>query len=98
MTARIYQPTTTTIRRLATVLKRGGLVAVPSETVYGLAAHALDAAACQKIFEVKGRPPTDPLIVHVLNALAQAVPDMPGRGRADVAKGIRGQPAPAARV
>lgn len=49
MTARIYQPTTTTIRRLATVLKRGGLVAVPSETVYGLAAHALDAAACQKI-------------------------------------------------
>jgi len=83
MMARIYQPTTTTIRRLATVLKRGGLVAVPSETVYGLAAHALDAAACQKIFEVKGRPPTDPLIVHVHSlAAAAAVAELTPAARA----------------
>ncbi|MEY2881157.1 MAG: hypothetical protein RLZZ15_3537 [Verrucomicrobiota bacterium] len=50
---------------LARVLRRGGLVAVPTETVYGLAANALDAAACEEIFRAKGRPSTDPLIVHI---------------------------------
>eukprot|EP00759_Apiculatamorpha_spiralis_P040059 PhF_6_TR38718/c0_g1_i1/m.57948 len=48
-------------------IKKGNLVAFPTETVYGLGAHALDATACTKVFEVKGRPPTDPLIVHVLD-------------------------------
>jgi L-threonylcarbamoyladenylate synthase len=38
---------------------------MPTETVYGLAANALDAAACEKIFIAKARPQTDPLIVHV---------------------------------
>jgi L-threonylcarbamoyladenylate synthase len=47
------------------VLREGGLVAAPTETVYGLAANALDAAACAKIFTAKARPPTDPLIVHI---------------------------------
>lgn len=46
-------------------IRRGELVAFPTETVYGLGANALDAAAVQKIFEVKGRPQTSPLIVHV---------------------------------
>lgn len=46
-------------------LRRGQLVAVPSETVYGLAAHALDPAAVRKIFLAKGRPWYDPLIVHL---------------------------------
>lgn len=46
-------------------LRGGGLVAIPTETVYGLAADALDARACSRIFEVKSRPLTDPLIVHV---------------------------------
>lgn len=50
---------------LADFLRSGGLVAVPTETVYGLAANALDAAACARIFEAKGRPAYDPLIVHV---------------------------------
>ena len=45
--------------------RAGGLVAFPTETVYGLGANALDAAAVQRIFEAKGRPLTSPLIVHV---------------------------------
>ena len=49
----------------AKVLRGGGLVAFPTETVYGLGANALDPAAVQKIFEMKGRPETSPLIVHV---------------------------------
>jgi len=47
------------------VLKNGGVVALPTETVYGLAADALDPAACAKIFEAKSRPYSDPLIVHI---------------------------------
>ena len=46
-------------------LRRGNLVAFPTETVYGLAANALDSVAVAKIFELKGRPTFDPLIVHV---------------------------------
>src|SRR5947209_8702796 len=53
------------IRECCAILKRGGLVAIPTETVYGLAANALDAAAVKKIFEAKQRPAWDPLIVHV---------------------------------
>jgi len=71
MKARILPPTPTNLRRLAAVLRRGGLVAIPTETVYGLAAAALDAKACRAIFRAKGRPANDPLIVHVLD-LAQA--------------------------
>src|SRR5690349_9972901 len=52
----------------AAILRHGGLVAFPTETVYGLGAHALDAAAVRGIFEAKARPPDDPLIVHVPNA------------------------------
>ncbi len=53
------------IRRAAAVLRAGGLVAFPTETVYGLGANALDAAAVRRIFEAKGRPATNPVIVHV---------------------------------
>lgn len=63
--ATVLPPTPANLRRLASVLARGGLVAVPTETVYGLAADALNARACAKIFQAKGRPRTDPLIVHV---------------------------------
>ncbi len=69
--ARVHAPTPRNLVRLARVLVRGGLVAVPSETVYGLAADALNAAACKKIFRAKGRPAHDPLIVHV-RSLASA--------------------------
>ena len=54
-----------TISDAAQILRSGGLVAFPTETVYGLGANALDATAVQKIFEMKGRPETSPLIVHV---------------------------------
>ena len=67
MTARVYQPTPTNLRLLAAALRRGELVAMPTETVYGLAANALDAKACREIFRAKGRPANDPLIVHVLD-------------------------------
>lgn len=46
-------------------LKGGGIVAFPTETVYGLGARAFDQAAVARVFEVKGRPPINPLIVHV---------------------------------
>jgi L-threonylcarbamoyladenylate synthase len=58
----------TETERAAELLRAGGLVAFPTETVYGLGANALDEAAVRRIFEVKGRPFTSPLIVHVANA------------------------------
>lgn len=67
MPAKIHQPTRPNLQRLAAMLRRGGLVAIPTETVYGLAAHALDEKACRAIFKAKGRPANDPLIVHVLD-------------------------------
>ena len=67
------------IARAADALRRGGLVAFPTETVYGLGAHALDRAAVQRLFVAKGRPANDPLIVHIptydrLQALTRDVP------------------------
>lgn len=53
------------IKEAAERIRKGGLVAFPTETVYGLGANALDAAAVQRVFELKGRPQTSPLIVHV---------------------------------
>jgi L-threonylcarbamoyladenylate synthase len=53
------------VRRAAEVLRGGGLVAFPTETVYGLGANALDATAVARIFEAKGRPANNPVIVHV---------------------------------
>ena len=53
------------VRRTVDVLKRGELVALPTETVYGLAGNAFDAATVEKIFEVKVRPKRNPIIVHV---------------------------------
>lgn len=53
------------IAAAAAILRSGGLVAFPTETVYGLGADALDARAVRAIFEAKGRPADDPLIVHL---------------------------------
>jgi L-threonylcarbamoyladenylate synthase len=58
-------PESGAIRRAAGVIRAGGLVAFPTETVYGLGANALDPAAVRRIFEAKGRPATNPVIVHV---------------------------------
>jgi L-threonylcarbamoyladenylate synthase len=65
--AHIYRGKPANLARLARALRRGELVAVPTETVYGLAANALDARACRQIFQAKGRPASDPLIVHLLH-------------------------------
>lgn len=54
-----------TIRAAAALLRAGQVVSFPTETVYGLGANALLAGACEKIFRLKNRPPTNPLIVHV---------------------------------
>jgi len=53
------------VRRAADLLRAGEVVALPTETVYGLAANALDARAVERIFEIKGRPAHNPIIVHV---------------------------------
>jgi L-threonylcarbamoyladenylate synthase len=67
------------IQQAAIVLRRGGLVAFPTETVYGLGANALDDEAVQGIFIAKGRPAYDPLIVHLADcdALPQVVAYVP---------------------
>ena len=66
--------------RAAEILRGGGLVALPTETVYGLGANALDRAAVERIFEAKSRPAWDPVIVHVattvmLDGLVEEIPD-----------------------
>lgn len=74
---------TTDIQKAAGVLRAGGLVALPTETVYGLGANAEDPAAVRRIFEVKGRPPSHPLIVHIGDAerLDDWVEDVPKTAR-----------------
>jgi L-threonylcarbamoyladenylate synthase len=61
-TAELFQAA---VRRAAELLRAGEVVALPTETVYGLAANALDADAVSRIYEVKGRPAHNPIIVHV---------------------------------
>ncbi len=61
-------PSPAILARAASLLQRGQLVAFPTETVYGLGANALDSAAVQRIYEAKGRPAYNPLIVHVADA------------------------------
>ena len=71
------------IARAADCLRRGGLVAFPTETVYGLGAHALDRAAVRRLFEANGRPANDPLIVHVhtVDRIGDLVRDVPEAAR-----------------
>src|ERR1700761_777456 len=57
------------LSRAAELIRSGELVAFPTETVYGLGANALDAAAVARIYEVKQRPWASPLIVHVADAM-----------------------------
>jgi L-threonylcarbamoyladenylate synthase len=57
------------LKKAASLIKGGELVAFPTETVYGLGADALNTIAVKKIFQVKGRPPDNPIIVHVSSKL-----------------------------
>ena len=61
----LYSPTPAHIQQAAQILQAGELVALPTETVYGLGANAADAQAVAKIFAAKGRPADHPLIVHI---------------------------------
>ena len=71
------------IKEAAMLLHAGGLVAMPTETVYGLAANAMDGKAVAKIFEAKGRPSFNPLIVHVADVReAEELVDMDDRALA----------------
>jgi L-threonylcarbamoyladenylate synthase len=80
----ILEPTPENIRASAEALRNGGLVGMPTETVYGLAGNALDARALARIFEVKQRPFFDPLIVHVgeRGDVAALCRDVPADARA----------------
>lgn len=69
------------IQHAAEILKQGGIVAFPTETVYGLGASVFDTQAVQRIFQVKGRPQDNPLIVHIasldqLSCIVSHIPDL----------------------
>ncbi|WP_448590526.1 L-threonylcarbamoyladenylate synthase [Thermoflexus hugenholtzii] len=73
------RPDPGTIARAAEILREGGLVAFPTETVYGLGADGLNPKALERLFAAKGRPPTDPVILHIadlemLPRLAREIP------------------------
>ncbi len=70
---------TNDIERVGAILRAGGLAAIPTETVYGLAANALDGPAVKRIFAAKGRPSDNPLIVHIcrFDQLASLVREVP---------------------
>ena len=70
----------TTLRQAGSILKKGGLVAFPTETVYGLGADALNEKAAEKIYAAKGRPSDNPLIIHIadmedLEKIAEFIPE-----------------------
>src|SRR5688572_4699920 len=77
------QPDPAVIEEAAEALRAGKLVAFPTETVYGLGAHALDERAVQKIFDAKERPATDPLIVHIAHVgqVSQCASAFPANAR-----------------
>ncbi len=78
------KPELSKIRKAAKAIRHGKLVAFPTETVYGLGANALDPMAVKKIFEAKGRPSDNPLIIHISDRndilfLARNIPPIAGR-------------------
>ena len=77
------KPTQAVIARAARVIRQGGLVGLPTDTVYGLAADATDDDAVAGVFRAKGRPPDKPLIALVATlAMAEACADFPASARA----------------
>jgi len=68
MQTKILTTSTEDIKTAAAIIKSGGLVAFPTETVYGLGANALDESAVKKVYAAKGRPNDNPMIVHIARA------------------------------
>lgn len=84
MTTEVLEYNAQSVIAAAELLNTGGLVAIPTETVYGLAANALDESAVKGIFEAKGRPQDNPLIVHIsspdmLPPLVREIPEIARR-------------------
>ena len=77
------QPQADAIAQAAEMLRQGGLVAFPTETVYGLGANALDSAAIDRIYRAKARPASDPIIAHIhtLEPLDMLAIDIPAAAR-----------------
>ena len=73
MTTQLLTTSERDLERAAAIIRSGGLVAIPTETVYGLGANGLDPEAVRKIFEAKGRPSDNPLILHLHGAFQ--IPD-----------------------
>ena len=71
------------VKRAGEILKKGGLVAFPTETVYGLGGNALDPSASRKIYAAKGRPSDNPLIVHIadLSMIGPITEEFPGKAK-----------------
>ena len=65
METKILSTSEKDIKQAAEIIRRGGLVAFPTETVYGLGANALDPVAVGKVYAAKGRPSDNPMIVHI---------------------------------
>jgi L-threonylcarbamoyladenylate synthase len=78
-----YIPEKNKIDNAASIIKNGGLVAFPTETIYGLGANALDEKAVEKIFIAKGRPQDNPLIVHISKKqdLVKYVKEIPDKAK-----------------
>ena len=68
MQTKIFTTSERDIRQAAVIIKNGGLVAFPTETVYGLGADAFDEEAVARIYAAKGRPSDNPMIVHIARA------------------------------
>ena len=68
MTTQLLTTSENDLKTAAAIIKRGGLVGIPTETVYGLGANGLDPEAVKKIFAAKGRPQDNPLILHIHDA------------------------------
>ena len=79
MITEVKKPSQEVLSYAAELIKSGKVVAVPTETVYGLAANAYDSAACAEIFKAKGRPQDNPLIIHIsnLDMLKRSVKEIP---------------------
>lgn len=79
MLTEIKKPDDEVLKKAAELIKQGEVVAIPTETVYGLAANAYDSSACAKIFKAKGRPQDNPLIIHIssLDMLRRSVKEIP---------------------
>ena len=78
---KIAEPTTENVRKAAEILRNGGLIIMPTETVYGVAADMTNKEAIKRVYEVKGRPRDNPLIVHI--ASIEQIPPLVSKWNGD---------------